>query len=102
MNYITASKGSKARPGVRPLSSVLKTLALLDLLGGAARPMRLPELAQASGASRPTTFQKMRTLIEAGWVEYDPTNGVIATTLREIEEQRVEQQLGGKSRRIFR
>lgn len=32
----------------------------------------------------------------------DPTNAQIAATLRETEAQRVEQQLGSKSRRVFR
>ncbi|GAA0529249.1 MULTISPECIES: IclR family transcriptional regulator [Pigmentiphaga] len=55
--------------GVRPLSSVLKTLQLLDLLGKSDRPMKLMELAAASGSSRATTYQKLLTLVEAGWLE---------------------------------
>lgn len=55
--------------GVRPLSSVLKTLALLDLLGAVDRPMRLVELTKASGESRATVYQKLLTLVEAGWAE---------------------------------
>jgi len=55
--------------GVRPLSSVLKTLALLDVLGKSDRALRLMEAASAVRGSRATTYQKLLTLVEAGWVE---------------------------------
>lgn len=61
----------RAATGVRPLSSVLKTFALLDLLGRADRPSRLADLARASGGSRATVYQKLVTLQQAGWVEQD-------------------------------
>lgn len=57
--------------GVRPLSTVLKTLAVLDILAGSSRGMRLPEIATAMNLSRPTAYQRLLTLIEAGWVEQD-------------------------------
>ncbi|WP_274424977.1 IclR family transcriptional regulator [Chelativorans sp. YIM 93263] len=57
--------------GVRPLSTALKTLAVLDTLGSSSRPMRLPEVAAAMGLSRPTAYQRLLTLVEAGWVEQD-------------------------------
>lgn len=57
--------------GVRPLSTVLKTLALLDILAASPRPMRLPEIAAAAGLSRPTAYQRLLTLVEAGWIEQD-------------------------------
>jgi DNA-binding IclR family transcriptional regulator len=75
MNHPKPKAVSQARTGVRPLSSVLKTFALLDLLGAAARPLRLAELAEASGGSRATTYQKLRTLVEAGWIEQDENSG---------------------------
>jgi DNA-binding IclR family transcriptional regulator len=56
-------------PGVRPLSSVLKALAVLDALGKSERAMRLVEVAGAVGGSRATTYQKLVTLIAAGWAE---------------------------------
>jgi DNA-binding IclR family transcriptional regulator len=55
--------------GVRPLTSALRTLAVLDVLGRSDRPMRLVEVAAAVGGSRATTYQKLVTLIAAGWVE---------------------------------
>ncbi len=57
--------------GVRPLSTVLKTLAVLDILAGSSRGMRLPEIATAMNLSRPTAYQRLLTLVEAGWVEQD-------------------------------
>ncbi|WP_051469742.1 IclR family transcriptional regulator [Chelativorans sp. J32] len=57
--------------GVRPLSTALKTLAVLDVFAGSARGMRLPEIARAMGLSRPTAYQRLLTLVEAGWIEQD-------------------------------
>ncbi len=58
-----------ARSGVRPLSSVLKTLQVLDTLGAEAKAMRVTDVAQATGMSRATAHQKLITLVHAGWVE---------------------------------
>jgi IclR family KDG regulon transcriptional repressor len=58
-----------SRTGVRPLSSVTKTLAILDLLGHSDGAMRLVDVAQAMRGSRATVYQKLITLVEAGWVE---------------------------------
>ena len=55
--------------GVRPLSSVLKTLAVLDAMAEARKSLRLVELARMLGAERATVYQRLVTLIEAGWVE---------------------------------
>ncbi|PWJ79728.1 IclR family transcriptional regulator [Pseudaminobacter salicylatoxidans] len=57
--------------GVRPLSTVIKTLAVLDVLASSPRGMRLQEVAAAMNLSRPTAYQRLLTLIEAGWVEQD-------------------------------
>lgn len=57
--------------GVRPLSTVIKTLEALDVLAASPRAMKLPEIAKALGLSRPTAYQRLLTLIEAGWVEQD-------------------------------
>lgn len=57
--------------GVRPLSTVLKTLALLDILASKTHGMRLPEIANDAGLSRATAYQRLLTLIEAGFVEQD-------------------------------
>jgi DNA-binding IclR family transcriptional regulator len=49
----------------------LKTLGLLEVLASSPRGMRLPEIANAMGLSRPTAYQRLLTLVEAGWVEQD-------------------------------
>lgn len=61
----------KTRPsvGVRPLSSVLKTLHLLDLLASGPTAMRASDIAKSSKMSRATAHQKLVTLVEAGWAE---------------------------------
>jgi DNA-binding IclR family transcriptional regulator len=60
---------SSTARGVRPIGAALKTLALLDLLGKSEKPLRLADLTRASGESRATTYQKLVTLVQAGWVE---------------------------------
>lgn len=55
--------------GVRPLTSALRTLAVLDVLARSDRAMRLVDVASAVAGSRATTYQKLVTLVEAGWVE---------------------------------
>ncbi|HET7669425.1 MAG TPA: IclR family transcriptional regulator [Burkholderiales bacterium] len=63
------NKATAKSSGVRALSSVLKSLAVLDALTRSNRPLRLMELAQALGESRATTYQRLLTLTEGGWVE---------------------------------
>jgi DNA-binding IclR family transcriptional regulator len=58
-----------ASGGVRPLSSALKTLAVLAIIGRAEGPLRLVEVAAQVKGSRATTYQKLITLVAAGWVE---------------------------------
>jgi DNA-binding IclR family transcriptional regulator len=55
--------------GVRPLTSVLKTLRVLDVLGAEGRVLRASEVARATGMSRGSAHQKLVTLVQAGWVE---------------------------------
>ncbi|MFC4171392.1 IclR family transcriptional regulator [Microvirga sp. GCM10011540] len=50
---------------------MLKTLAVLDLFADSSHSMRLPEIAKAMDISRPTAYQRLLTLIEAGWIEQD-------------------------------
>lgn len=61
----------QGQTGVRPLTTVLKTMAVLDVLAASVRGMKLPEIATAMKLSRPTAYQRLLTLIEAGWVEQD-------------------------------
>ncbi|WP_258570983.1 IclR family transcriptional regulator [Flavimaribacter sediminis] len=46
-------------------------MAVLDVLASDRRGMRLAEIANAMKLSRPTAYQRLLTLIEAGWVELD-------------------------------
>ncbi|WP_198299165.1 IclR family transcriptional regulator [Bordetella genomosp. 13] len=62
-----------AHQGVRPLTSVLKTLAVLDLLGTSPEPMKLSEITSRIGGNRATVYQRVLTLVEAGWIEADDT-----------------------------
>jgi DNA-binding IclR family transcriptional regulator len=67
-SFYPARSGATSR-GVRPIGSALKTLALLDLLGRAEQPIRLADLTRAVGGGRATVYQKLVTLLQAGWVE---------------------------------
>lgn len=72
----TASGASLiGKSGVRPLASVLKAFAVLDTLARSEREMRLVEIAAAVKGSRATTYQKLVTLIVAGWVEQTAQGG---------------------------
>jgi Transcriptional regulator len=57
--------------GVRPLSTVLRTLEVMNFLAHQTRPQKLAEIATALGLSRPTAYQRLFTLVEAGWLEQD-------------------------------
>lgn len=46
-------------------------MAVLDGLAKSPRGMRLPEIARAMDLSRATAYQRLLTLVEAGWVEQD-------------------------------
>jgi DNA-binding IclR family transcriptional regulator len=57
--------------GVRPLSTALKTIAVMEILAQSPRGMRLQEVATSLGLSRPTAYQRLLTLTEAGLIEQD-------------------------------
>jgi DNA-binding IclR family transcriptional regulator len=57
--------------GVRPLSTALKTIAVMEMLAQSPRGMRLQEIATSLGLSRPTAYQRLLTLSEAGLIEQD-------------------------------
>ncbi|MBP0446897.1 IclR family transcriptional regulator [Roseomonas sp. SSH11] len=73
--------GEAAESGVRPLASALKTLALLDHLGQVRQPVRLATLSRQLGAGRATIYQRLVTLMAAGWVE-QTSEGYFRLTLR--------------------
>jgi DNA-binding IclR family transcriptional regulator len=60
---------SEETSGVRPLASALKILSLLDHLGSCADAVRLAELSRQLNLPRATLYQRLITLVEAGWVE---------------------------------
>ncbi len=66
----TAPPASGIR-GVQPLASVLKTLEMLDFLGASPTPLRLADVTRQLGGNRATLYQRLVTLVNAGWVEVD-------------------------------
>lgn len=66
---------------VRPLSSVTKTLAVLDYVASSPRPVRPAEVAKAMDEARAATHQRLVTLVDAGWVE-QTDDGAYRLTLR--------------------
>jgi DNA-binding IclR family transcriptional regulator len=102
-NFRNPGSRAQERRGVRPLSSVLKTLALLDLLGKSERALRLVEVSQASGASRATTYQKLLTLVEAGWVEQASGGYRLSMHAARLGEAALRQaSLGERSRAVLK
>ncbi|MEM8951840.1 MAG: IclR family transcriptional regulator [Pseudomonadota bacterium] len=54
---------------VRPLTTAINCLDLLDLIAAEGSPLRLADAARLSGQSRATTYQRLLTLVTAGWLE---------------------------------
>lgn len=54
---------------VRALSSTLKTLKACTVIAHSPKAMRLAEVARATGEKRASTYQRLATLVEAGWLE---------------------------------
>ena len=57
---------------VRPLTTAVKCFDMLELIAGLSAPARLADLARLAGESRATTYQRLLTLITAGWLERLP------------------------------
>ncbi|MFI5011999.1 MAG: IclR family transcriptional regulator [Hyphomicrobiales bacterium] len=74
-NILSSTRIRPAAPtgGVRALSSAIKTLKVLELLGQSRGPMTLGEVAAGSAMTRSSAYQKLITLRAAGWVE--PSRG---------------------------
>lgn len=66
-----ADTGAENASGVRPLSTALRTLQLLQVLADSPRAMKLSDIAQAAGLSRPTAYQRLLTLVASGLMEQD-------------------------------
>jgi DNA-binding IclR family transcriptional regulator len=80
--------------GVKPLTSALKVLALLDHLAARRRAVRPAELAAELGEGRATAYQRLQTLVAAGWVEAQP-DGRYRLTLRAARVARVAAEQAG-------
>lgn len=59
-----SSNRIQVKEGVRPLSTPLKTLELLDYLATKAQPVRISEAANELGVGRATIYQRLVTLVE--------------------------------------
>ncbi len=57
---------------VKPLSTTIKCLHMLDVIADQPGPMRISELGRLIGESRATTYQRLLTLTEAGWLDRLP------------------------------
>ncbi len=65
----TAEAEAPSGGGVKPLASAMKALALLDHLATRRASVRPAELAAELGEGRATVYQRLLTLVAAGWVE---------------------------------
>ncbi len=54
---------------VRPLSTGIKCLELLEVLSEQSGAVRLADVTRLIGESRATTYQRLATLVAAGWAE---------------------------------
>lgn len=72
---------TQSQRGVRPLSSVLKTLDLLAQLGKLDQAVRLSELVRLTGEQRATVYQRLLTLMHGNWVEQTPDGAYRLTLL---------------------
>ncbi|HMK81477.1 MAG TPA: IclR family transcriptional regulator [Xanthobacteraceae bacterium] len=54
---------------VRPLSSSLKTLAVCDVVATSPTPLRLADVVRETGDRRAVVYQRLRTLVQAGFLE---------------------------------
>ncbi len=62
---------SPEQAGVRPLSTVLKTLDVIEFFSRQDAPTRLGAVSSALGLSRATAYQRLLTLVAAGWLDQD-------------------------------
>ena len=71
MDNISSNRIPEVSAGVRPLSTVLRTLEIVEHFAAQTRPQRLGEISDALGLSKATTYQRLFTLVSAGWLEQD-------------------------------
>jgi IclR family transcriptional regulator, KDG regulon repressor len=86
--------------GTRVLSSALRTFAVLDALAEFDQPVRLPDLTRRLGGSRATTYQKLITLVAAGWVE-QTADGSFQLSMRPVRTASAAYRQAGLGKRLF-
>lgn len=80
---VAAVSGDSGGEGTRALVSVVRALALLDVVSEYQEPVRVADLARRLGIRRPRVHQQLVTLVEAGWMEHAP-GGAYRLTLRAL------------------
>lgn len=80
---VAAVSGDSGGEGTRALVSVVRALALLDVVSEYPSPVRVADLARRLGMRRPRVHQQLVTLVEAGWMERAP-GGAYRLTLRAL------------------
>lgn len=71
MDHTYSNRIQEGSSGVRPLSTALKVLEVLQFFADKRRPLRLGAVAEGLGLSRATAYQRLLTLVAAGWLEQD-------------------------------
>ena len=71
MDNASSNRIQQPEAGVRPLSTVLRSLEILDHFAAQSRPQKLGDISKALGLSRATAYQRLFTLVSAGWLEQD-------------------------------
>lgn len=84
----------------RPLSSVLKTLKLLDLMAHSTKSLRLAEIARLAGGERATIYQRLHTLATSGWIEQLP-DGAYRLTMRAAQLAHAAVEQGSLGERVL-
>ncbi|MBD1552143.1 IclR family transcriptional regulator [Pseudomonas typographi] len=84
---------------VRTLSSVTKTLAVLDYVASSPRPVRLTEVAKALEEARAATHQRLITLADGGWIE-QTEEGAYRLTLRIVRYASMAMEQGNLGERV--
>ncbi|MCB8823221.1 IclR family transcriptional regulator [Microvirga rosea] len=85
---------------VRPLSSVLKAFAALDIIASSTEPLRLADVARMLGEARATTLQRLVTLVEAGWIEQSD-DGRYRLTLKVVHHATIAMEQAGIGTRLL-
>lgn len=69
---------------VKPLSTAIKCLELIEIMSKQPEALRLMEVARLIGESRATTYQRLFTLVTAGWLEHTDA-GTYQLTIRALK-----------------